>query len=87
MNKLVKSIQKKKHCCVVVAKKFDMHSKGSVESLESHVSSLKVPVIHCSAKHNTYVQAAFRNLAAKALSFKKIATDKPPKQRPVSCTL
>ena len=87
MNKLVKSIQKKKHCCVVVASKFDMHSKGSVESLESHASSLKVPVIHCSAKHNTNVQAAFRNLAAKALSLKKIATDKPPKQRPVSCTL
>ena len=38
MNKLVKPIQKKKHCCVVVASKFEMLSKGSVERLESHAS-------------------------------------------------
>ena len=87
MNKLVKSVQKKKHCCIVVASKFDVHSKGSVESLESHASRLKVPVVHCSAKLNTHVQVAFRNLAAKALSLKKIVADKPPKQRPISCTL
>lgn len=76
MNKLVKSIQKK-HCCVAVASKFDMHSKGSVESLESHASNLKVPVVHCSAKFNTNIHTAFRNLAVKALSLKKIAVDKP----------
>lgn len=78
MDKLIKSVQKK-HCCVIVASKFDTHSRGSVESLEIRAGSLKVPVIHCSAKFNTNVHTAFRNLAMKALSLKKIVTDKPAK--------
>lgn len=91
MDKLVKSI-KKKHCCIVVASKIDIHSRGSVESLESHADNLKVSVTHCSAKFNTNVNAAFRSLAMKALSLKKIAADKPshakvPVQRPASSVM
>ena len=91
MNKLVKSIQKK-HCCVVVASKFDIHSRGSADRLEKHANSLKVPVIHCSAKFNTNVHTAFKNLAVKALSLKRIVDDKlTPKKasprRPLSSIL
>lgn len=82
MNKLVKSVQKK-HCCVVVASKFDIHSRGSVERLEIHANILKVPVIHCSAKFNTNIHTAFKNLAVKALSLKGIVDDKLlPKKTP-----
>jgi len=76
MNKLIKSIQKK-HYCVVVASKFDIHSKGTIQCLETHTSNLKVTVTHCSAKFNTNVHAAFKNLAVKALSLKKIVADRP----------
>ena len=91
MDKLVKSIQKK-HCCVVVASKFDIHSRSSVESLESHANNLKVPVVHCSAKFNTNIHTAFKNLAVKALSLKKIVDDKlspakVPRRRPASSIL
>ena len=91
MNNLVKSIQKK-HCCVLVASKFDIHTRGSVERLEIHANNLKVPVIHCSAKFNTNVHTAFKNLAVKALSLKKIVGDKPsptkvPPRRPLSSIL
>ena len=75
MSQLVKAIHKKKQSCVVVASKFDAQSSESVERLESLASKLKVPVIQCSAKYNTNVDAAFKYLATKALSLKKLSVN------------
>ena len=91
MNKLVKLVQKK-HCCVLVASKFDIHSQGSIESLESHANNLKLPVVHCSAKFGTNINAALRTLGIKALSLKKVLPDEPsrfkvPPRRPLSIIL
>ena len=72
LNRLVKSIQKKKKSCVVVASKFDSQSQANVEHLVSLANSLKVTVIQCSAKYNTNIDTAFKYLAAKALSLKKL---------------
>ena len=75
MSTLVKSIHKKKRSCVVVASKFDTHCRTNVERLESLISMLKVHVIQCSAKYNTNVDTAFKYLATKALSLKKLSVN------------
>ena len=75
MSTLVKSIHKKKQSCVVVASKFDNHCQANVKRLESLASKLKVPVIQCSAKYNTNVDTAFKYLAMKALSLKKLSVN------------
>jgi len=72
MSVLVKSIQKKKQSCVVVASKFDTHCRKNLERLMSVAKSLKVTVIQCSAKYNTNIDVAFKYLAAKALPLKKL---------------
>ena len=75
MSKLVKCINKKKQSCVVVASKFDTQCRANVVQLESLASKLKVPVIQCSAKYNTNVDTAFKYLAVKALSLKKLSVN------------
>ena len=75
MSTLVKSIHKKKQSCVVVASKFDTQCRENVERLESLASKLKVHVIQCSAKYNTNVDTAFKYLAMKALSLKKLSVN------------
>ena len=68
-------IHKKKQSCVVVASKFNAQSWECVERLESLASKLKVPVIQCSAKYNTNVDAAFKYLATKTLPLKKLSVN------------
>ena len=75
MSTLVKSIHIKKQRCVVVASKFDNRCRANVKRLESLASKLKVPVIQCSAKYNTNVDTAFKYLAVKALSLKKLSVN------------
>ena len=75
MSNLIKLIRKKKHTCVVVASKFDIYYKTNMECLESFASSLKITVIQCSAKYNTNVDTAFKYLAIKALSLKKLSVN------------
>ena len=75
MSTLVKSIHQKKQSCVVVASKFDIYSRANVKRLESLASKLKVPIIQCSAKDNTNVGTAFKFLAMKALSLKKLSVN------------
>ena len=75
MSTLVKSIHKKKQSCVVVASKFDTHSQANVKCLESLANKLKVPLIQCSAKDNTNIDTAFKYLATKALSLKKLSVN------------
>ena len=77
MSKLVKSIHTKKQSCVVVASKFDTHCQANVKRLESLASKLKVPIIQCSAKDNTNIDTAFKYLAVKALSLKKLSVNVP----------
>ena len=75
MSTLVKSIHKKKQSCVVVASKFDIHSQANFKRLESLASKLKVPTIQCSTKDDTNVDTAFKYLAMKALSLKKLSVN------------
>ena len=75
MSTLVKSIHKKKQSCVVVASKFDTQCRENVERLDSLASKLKVNVIQCSAKYNKNVDTAFKYLAVKALSLKKLSVN------------
>ena len=77
MSKLVKSIHTKKQTCVVVASKFDTHCQANVKRLESLANKLKVPIIQCSAKDNTNIDTAFKYLAVKALSLKKLSVNVP----------
>ena len=75
MSTLVKFIQIKKQSLVVVASKFDTYCPTYVEQLESLASKLKVPIIQCSAKDDTNVDTAFKHLAMKALSLKKLSVN------------
>ena len=75
MSTLVKSIHKKRQSCVVVANKFDTHCQANMKRLESLASKLKVSIIQCSAKDNTNVDTAFKYLAMKALSLKKLSAN------------
>ena len=77
MSALVRSIQKKNHSCVVVASKFDSRCQVNVERLASLAKSLKVNVIQCSAKCNTNIDTAFKYLAAKALSSRRLTVNVP----------
>lgn len=75
MSKLIKYIHKKKQACVVIASKYDSHSRANMERLESLASKLKTAVIQCSARYNTNVNTAFKYLAAKALQLKKLSVN------------
>ena len=75
MNKLVKCIHRNKQSCIVVASKYDTYYQANFKCLESLASKLKVHVIQCSAKSNTNVDTAFKCLAVKALSLKKLSVN------------
>ena len=75
MSKLVKCIHRNKQSCVVVASKFDIQCRANVKDLESLANKLKVPIVQCSTKYNTNVDTAFKYLAKKALSLKKLSVN------------
>lgn len=68
MKNLVKAIKKNKHHCVIVANKYDAHSKENMENLEAWANTLDISVIQCSAKYNTNIDTAFKYLAVKVFS-------------------
>lgn len=68
MKNLVKAIKKNKHHCVIVANKYDAHSKENMENLETWANTLDISVIQCSAKYNTNIDTAFKYLAVKVFS-------------------
>ena len=68
MNNLIKSIKKNKHHCVIVANKYDAHSKENMENLEAWASALDVSVMQCSARYDTNIDNAFKYLAVKVFN-------------------
>jgi len=78
MNHLVKSIKKKNCHCVIVANKYDTHSKENMENLIMWANALDTYVIQGSAKYNINLDIAFKYLATKVFSRqlgKKISVD------------
>ena len=68
MNNLIKLIKKNKNHCVIVANKYDAHSKENMDNLELWASALNVDVIQCSTRYNTNIDNAFKYLAVKVFS-------------------
>jgi len=68
LKNLIKSIKKSKRQCVIVANKFDSHSRENFDTLESCANDLGITVIQCSPKYNTNISTAFKFLAVKAFS-------------------
>ena len=68
LKNLIKSIKRTKRHCVIIASKFDSHSKENYDTLESSANELGVTVIQCSSKYNTNVNTAFKFLAVKTFS-------------------
>ena len=68
MNSLIKLIKKNKNHCVIVANKYDAHSKENIDNLELWASALNIDVIQCSTKYNTNIDNAFKYLAVKVFS-------------------
>lgn len=68
MNSLIKLIKKNKSDCVIVANKYDSHSKERMENLEMWANALDVAVIQCSTKYNTNIDNAFKYLAVKVFN-------------------
>lgn len=68
MNNLIKMVKKKKHHCVIVANKYDMHSAKNMEKLEMWANALDIDVIQCSTKYDINIDHAFRYLAMKTFT-------------------